>query len=446
MIRFFDGNKPCKKNCVRIPTVLLLGAILYVGMLMRVFQNLTGMVQCEYLALLNNEMHPQQAQQHSKTDEKQYGRTMPKWNVEFRLDENKNSILQERYDFAQDLLSERKNPTDFFDEFSVKNKTEQWFIYNIAGDIPGAKLSMNQCASLLMHNISKCVMIGLTDKTIEWWSNKTKVLPTNAIIYNASHLYQLIFDWNLRENYRQSLEKWWFPTVVSFESHRHVQAVIMTRIFLYVDMLHLGVNVWMIDSDVVFPIDPRQMFFDTKFDCVFMMNKGDYRQAVRHEYPYSYPFLATGQNILDKHATINNGIVASRATPSSLKLWKMSVDRVLNHIHGDPQHPQNQLLFMLGLELNKVNVTGYPDLDGDFGYFEGIAMLRVDKVGSLPLVVRTISTTSAYVKHVSNDTFMQQVAIHAVGRGGMYSNQEIKCKYFKEIGFWYIGQISCSNN
>jgi hypothetical protein len=311
------------------------------------------------------------------------------------------------------------------------------FIYSVATDVSGAKLSANQCASLLTHGVSKCVMVGLTPEAVQWWGDNAEILPSNALFYDASHFYQWAFDWNQRENSRAALEGYLVHPLVSFDKYRHIQAVVLARTLLFVDMLHQGVNVWMLDSDVVFPLDPRNMFLDTNFDCVYMMNIGNFVQEARYEVPYSYPFLTDG-----RHATVNNGIVASRASESSLKLWQKSVDRVLNHVTGDPQHPHNQLLFTLGLKLEKVSVRGYPNLEGDFGYYQGNAILHVNENDSLSLAVRGVSTASAYNK-VGHDVMLQQVAIHAVGVGGMSSEQGLKCEYFKEIGFWHI-ETSCA--
>jgi tartrate dehydratase beta subunit/fumarate hydratase class I family protein len=114
------------------------------------------------------------------------------------------------------------------------------------------------------------------------------------------------------------------------------------------------------------------------------------------------------------------------------------LDRVLNHASGDPQHPHNQLLFLLGLTLTKVPVAGYPDLGGTFG-----AKLHVHQNDTLPLHVRGVATASGYDKF-TRKVLLQHVAIHAVGVGGMSHGQGIKCEYFKRIGFWEIG-ASCSN-
>lgn len=194
----------------------------------------------------------------------------------------------------------------------------------------------------------------------------------------------------------------------------------------------------MLDSDVVFPLDPRRMFMDPKCDCVYMMNIGNFVQEARYQVPYSYPFLGAGV-----HATVNNGIVASRASQSSLKLWEKSIDMVLNHVSGDPQHPHNQLLYTLGLRLQKVPVDGYPNLSDRLGYYEGTAILHVNKNDTLPLlVVRAVATAAAYDR-ASVDVVNQQVAIHAVGVGGMGHKQDVKCEFLKKIGFWY-GNTSCA--
>lgn len=314
------------------------------------------------------------------------------------------------------------------------------FIYNVATNTAGAKLSVNQCLSLFTHGISSCVMVGLKKEALQWWIDNDNLIPNNAIIFDATHLYRLTYSWNLREHSKQALERYWLPDGIKFDSHRHNQAIIMARTFLFVDMLHQGVNVWMIDSDVVFPMDPRGIFLDPKFDCVYMMNIGDFTQDPRNEYPYSYPFLADG-----RHATINNGVVAARATPSSLKLWEISVDRILNHIHGDPQHPHNQLLFLYGLNLKKEHLEGYPD-QGDLGYYKGNVMIYANESDSLPLTIRTVSSSSPYGdgRGGTHSDLQQQVAVHAVGLGGMYARQGMKCEYFKNIGFWYIAnEDSC---
>lgn len=69
---------------------------------------------------------------------------------------------------------------------------------------------------------------------------------------------------------------------------------------------------WMLDS-----VDPSRMFMHPNFDCVYMLNIGNFVQEAPYQVPYLYPFLGAGV-----HATMNNGIVASRATESSLKLWE----------------------------------------------------------------------------------------------------------------------------
>lgn len=370
-----------------------------------------------------------------------------KWQAQYRLDENKDSYLQERFDFADELL-QQNSVTDVTYEFDgngdgnsdEKKGIEKWFIYSVATDVSGAKLSSNQCASLFSHNVTKCVMVGLKPKAVQWWKNNMDILPSNAFVYDASHVYEWAYEWNQKENFRWALERYLITPNGSFDNqYRNIQAVVLARTLIFVDMLHHGINVWMIDSDVIFPLDPRRMFLEPNYDCVYMINIGRFNRNVRYEVPYSYPFLIDG-----RHATMNNGIVASRATEASLKLWQWSFDRVLNHASGDPQHPHNQLLFLLGLTLTKVPVAGYPDLEGDFGYYEGNATLHVRKNDTLSLNVRGVSTASAYNK-VSKEVLLQQVAIHAVGVGGMGQRQGIKCKYFKSIGFWK-SDASCDDN
>ncbi len=318
--------------------------------------------------------------------------------------------------------------------FSLNNDR---FIYSVATGIPGAKLSANMCSSLLVHGISTCAMVGYASDAVQWWIDNKEVLPSNAVIYDATHQFQWVFDWNQREHSRTGLESYFVSENVTWENYLRIQAVVLARTFLFIDMLHHGTNVWMLDSDVVFPLDPKGMFLDPSKDCVYMMNIGSFNEVVRYEIPYSYPFLTDG-----RHATINNGIVASRSTPSALKLWEKSMDCVLNHASGDPQHPHNLLLYLLGLRVEKVPVDGYPSLDGDFGYYEGTAVLYVHESETLPLEVRAVSALSAY-DNFGADQMEQHTSIHAVGVGGMSHSQGTKCEYLKRIGMWWHRETSC---
>lgn len=288
-------------------------------------------------------------------------------------------------------------------------------------------------------------MIGYKHEALQWWKNNAQVLPANAFVYDATQTYEWAYAWNHKENSRTALEN--YLMVIDFDKYHSIQALVLARTLLFIDLLHHGINVWMLDSDAVFPLDPKGMFMDPDYDCVYMMNVGDFTQKQRYEVPYSYPFIVGGKAKTDRkeqHVTMNNGIVASRATEASLKLWQWSFDRVLNHASGDPQHPHNQLLFLLGLTLTKVPVAGYPDLGGTFGYYEGSAKLHVHQNDTLPLHVRGVATASGYDKF-TREVLLQHVAIHAVGVGGMSYGQGIKCEYFKRIGFWEIG-ASCSND
>lgn len=308
---------------------------------------------------------------------------------------------------------------------------ETWFIYSVATDITGAKLSANLCSSLLIHGVTKCVMLGLRAEAIQWWAENQASLPTNAHDVDATRFYQWCYDWNQREHYQTALESY-LPGSLSLELYRHIQALNLARNFVFVDMLHEGVNSWMIDNDVVFPLDPNGMFLDGKVDCVYMFNVGNFPQ--KPEYPYSYPFLPNGG-----HGTVNNGVVSSRSTPSALKLWEKHMNLVLNHVIGDPQHPHNQLLFALGLRLERTSVDGYPDLEGNYGYYEGTVEIYVNRSDALPLKVRTVMTGSAYD---SLGVISQHAAIHAVGIGGMGGLHNKKCEFFKKIGMWYL-EVSC---
>ena len=282
------------------------------------------------------------------------------------------------------------------------------------------------------------MLVGLTAEVLQWWQNNRDIIPVNTIFADAIHVNEWFFNWNQRENSRQALESYLLHPSCSFDKYRRIQSIMLARTFLFIDLLHKGFNVWMLDGDVVFPIDPKRMFLDRNFDCVYMMNVGQFPQGgVRYEVPYSYPFLIGG-----RHATVNNGIVASRATLAAQKLWEKSIERVLNHVTGDPQHPHNQLLFTLGLNLKKVSVEGYPILEGDLGYYQGNVSLHEKGSSSLPLTVRTISTVSG-MDQVGIDVINRSVAFHAVGVGGLSAEQGVKCEHLKKIQQWYLN-ASCA--
>ena len=118
---------------------------------------------------------------------------------------------------------------------------------------------------------------------------------------------------------------------------RQVQAIALSRTFLYLDILHCGVNTWMVDGDVVFPLDPKGLFLNAEMDLVYLLNIGTFRNGIDN---YSYPFLNDGRD-----ATINNGVVSARSSPSVLWFWHQVLDRVLNHGRFNPQHPHNVTRF-----------------------------------------------------------------------------------------------------
>ena len=78
-------------------------------------------------------------------------------------------------------------------------------MYSVATDEDGAKLSANLCESLLRHNVSKCAMVGFEDEAIRWWADNERLLPPNAVHYDATAMFRTVFDLSLREKSRGPL-------------------------------------------------------------------------------------------------------------------------------------------------------------------------------------------------------------------------------------------------
>ena len=137
--------------------------------------------------------------------------------------------------------------------------------------------------------------------------------------------------------------------------------------------------------------------------------------------------------------------------PSVLWFCHQALDRVLNHGRFDPQHPHNELLHELGLIIAKRSVAGYPDLDGNFGYYEGKVQLPKEAGKGLAgavLEIMAVSVLSSYEDSEIRDekgrlrdvsaALYKHVAVHAVGIASMAGKQKLKRNWLQSIGFWLI--------
>ena len=118
----------------------------------------------------------------------------PLWHAEFWSDAAKQKLLDSHCDFAQQILLE-KDSVLYHRPLMFTKQTEPWFIYLVATDLEGAKLSANKCASLRVHGVTNCTMIGCADGATRWWQENESSLPTNVAYYNVSKQYQWFYNW-----------------------------------------------------------------------------------------------------------------------------------------------------------------------------------------------------------------------------------------------------------
>ena len=223
----------------------------------------------------------------------------PRWSVAFRAGPLKSSnhkrvtrLLATRQSFAAPVMQRSS-------EFLFQQEGRTWFIYSVATDIAGAKLSANLCASLWAHKIDRCALVGLSQEAVAWWA--TASLPPNAAFIDMSAhttwcaALDRIHDYRMQDT---PASKSYDPVVA-----KRVQAIALARTFLFVDMLFAPVNVWMLDGDVVFPRDPAPVFLDPNVDMTIPVNVGRFnvagpalvygpsRTAHERKGQYSYPVL-----------------------------------------------------------------------------------------------------------------------------------------------------------
>ena len=356
------------------------------------------------------------------------------WRAEFRRSMSTQDKLDRRESFASSFL---KHETEYLYRKIVSNRghsgsaIQKWFIFCVASDLDGALLSANACASFSIQGVSRCVLVGLTDIVRNWWHDQATEVPINM----AFHDGQIHFEWCKQLKTVSDL----YGLPVDEETFWHIQGVVLYRSFLLLDMLHAGINVWLLDSDVVLTGDPGESFMASA-GITTLVNFGTFRNIEHRAGAYSYPFMldhfrnssshdAKGVTTApdSAHLTLNNGVIAIQSNPITRALLRQVFDRVINGEIGDPQHPFNQLMFELGLQLYK-SIDREDLLQGTINipasFFPGAKVLEFSGI---------IGATAYEDEDPSSPTIY-----HAVGISGMSISQRPKIEWFRSKGLLFI--------
>lgn len=356
---------------------------------------------------------------------------MPRWSVSFRSSSRIHKKFASRKSFACTVVSTDGLAKHTYTRVN-RGVTEKWFIFAVATDSATVDLAINMCYSLLKFGITRgCTIACLNNETLAYFNSLSDIhrIPDNMAALDATEPY----EWSYNSYYVMDA----FGIHVNESTFRHVQAVVLTRSLIFMDVLHQDLNVWMLDADTAALTDPHNTFLSDNVDMAVLANNGAYRNQMFRAGPYSFPFYRDTNHCTSHfawpdecHCTLNNGIVSVRHTETMMHFWRTWFDRMLHHDIGDPQHTFNKLLSELGLTLQKRDArqTIFVEQVNTATYVDALK-------SSMKFTILGIIAKDAYSSDAADSGF-----VHAVGIGGMADRQNVKETWLKDNGFWFVQQ------